>query len=758
MQTPPANLYEFGDFQLDAAKRRLRRLDGTPVPLTPRVFDTLLYMVEHHDSVLDKERIMEAVWPDSIVEENNLAQAISKLRQVFGETPGSHSYIMTVPGRGYRFVAGVAQRSEDAAASPEHAAGKEPIKKPEIVSVQVARIQRPVTPWPRPRNTGWLWAFALLAAVVVILIGLFSVRHRSLPAAARRSTSPVPIATASSAPAGIPEKSVAVLPFDNLSDEKENAYFAAGVQDEITTNLARIAELKVISRTSANLYKSRNPRNSREIGEQLGVAHLLEGNVQRIDNRLRVNAQLIKASTDSHIWAQTYDRDVADLFAIQSEIAQAIAAQLHAKISLAEKLSIERAPTADLDAFDLYTRAKSLSSPAFFSNAGKKDLLEAIDLLNKAVSRDPTFFQAYCQLAWVHDVLYFLGYDRTPARLAQAEAAIQAAFRLRPDAGEAHLARAENFYRGYLDYDNALTELEVARQTLPNDPRIFELMGLIQRRSGRWEESTRNLEHAVDLDPRNVFTLLAIADSYRDLRRYAEAASAYDRVLGIAPNAVKTKAARAIVELEWKANTRPLRQLIDSLQTTTAAGSAEIADSWLLCALAERNANAAKDALIASGENTPLNNDVFRFNRPFVEGIIARMTKDEDKARSAFTDARSEQEKLVRAQPNFGPPLVMLGLIDAALGRKEEALSEARRAVELLPVERDSIKGALIIEYSAIIAAWVGDKDLACERLAAAVRYPSPLSYGDLKLLPFWDPLRGEPCFEAIIASLAPKE
>ena len=758
MQTPPANLYEFGDFQLDAVKRRLRRLDGTPVPLTPRVFDTLLFMVEHHDAVLDKERIMEAVWPDSIVEENNLAQAISKLRQIFGETPGSHGYIVTVPGRGYRFVAGVAQRSEDAAPSPENAAVKEPNEKPENVSVQVARIQRPVTPWPRSGNTRWLWTFALSAGVLVILIGSFFVRHRSLPEAARGPASSVPTATVSLAPAGIPEKSVAVLPFDNLSDEKENAYFAAGVQDEITTNLARIAELKVISRTSANLYKSGNPRNSREIGEQLGVAHLLEGSVQRIDNRLRVNAQLIKASTDSHIWAQTYDRDVADLFAIQSEIAKAIAAQLHAKISLAEKLSIERAPTADLDAFDLYTRAKSLSSPAFFSNAGEKDLLEAIDLLNKAVSRDPTFFQAYCQLAWVHDVLYFLGYDRTPARLAQAEAAIQEAFRLRPDAGEAHLARAQNFYRGYLDYDNALTELEAARHTLPNDPRIFELMGLIQRRSGRWEESTRNLEHAVDLDPRNVFTLLAAADSYRDLRRYTEAVLTYDRLLGITPDAVKIKAARALVDLEWKANTRPLRQLVALVQTTNPAALADIADTWLLCALAERDAAGAKDALIASGENTPLNNDVFRFNRPFVEGIIARMTKDNDKARSAFSDARLEQEKLVQAQPNFAPPLVVLGLIDAALERKEEALREAQRAVELLPVEKDSIKGALIIGYSAIITAWVGDKDLACEKLAAAVRYPSPLSYGDLKLLPFWDPLRGEPCFEAIIASLAPKE
>src|SRR4029077_16426646 len=464
MQTPPANLYEFGDFQLDAAKRRLRRLDGTPIPLTPRVFDTLLYMVEHHDSVLDKERIMEAVWPDSIVEENNLAQAISKLRQVFGETPGSHSYIMTVPGRGYRFVAGVAQRSEGDA-SPEHAAGKEPIKKPEIVSVQVARIQRPVTPWPRPRNTGWLWALALSVIVVIVLIGLFFVRHRSLPEAARAPTSPGPIAAASSAPAGIPVKSVAVLPFDNLSDEKENAYFAAGVQDEITTNLARIAELKVISRTSANLYKSGNPRNSREIGQQLGVAHLLEGSVQRIGNRLRVNAQLIKVPTDTHVWAQTYDRDVADLFAIQSEIARAIADQLHAKISQAEKRAIERPPTTDLNAFDPYSRAKNLHLTVGFGTKARGDLLRAVDLLNQAVSRDPSFFQAFCLLSQTHGLLYSYGFDHSSARLALAEAALATASRLRPDAGETHLARAWNLYVGYRDYDAALGELKLARES-----------------------------------------------------------------------------------------------------------------------------------------------------------------------------------------------------------------------------------------------------------------------------------------------------
>jgi TolB-like protein/DNA-binding winged helix-turn-helix (wHTH) protein/Tfp pilus assembly protein PilF len=760
MQTPAANLYEFGDFQLDPAKRRLQRLDGTPVPLTPRVFDTLLYMVEHHDSVLDKERIMAVVWPDSIVEENNLAQAISKLRQVFGETPGSHSYIVTIPGRGYRFVAEVNKGTEDAVknetangrvgetARSQRASDLAGLpQKPEAVEVLMSEPRRVSR---LPAKTAWLRASAVSAIAILSLATLFFVRPR-VP------SSSVGAGTAISAPTPIHEKSVAVLPLDNLSDEKENAYFAAGVQDEITSNLARIAELKVISRTSANHYKVGNPRNSRDIGHQLGVAHLLEGSVQRIGNRLRVNAQLIDTRTDAHRWAQTYDRDVADLFAVQSEIAQTIAEQLHAKISPTEKRTIERPPTADLNAFDLYTRARNLSLPAFFSNAGKKDLLESSDLLNQAVSRDPAFFQAYCQLAWVHDVLYFLGYDRTPARLALAEAAIQAAFRLRPDAGEAHLARAENLYRGYLDYKRALTELEVARQTLPNDPRIFELMGLIQRRSGRWEESTGNLKRAVDLDPRNLFTLSAIADSYRDLRRYAEAEAVYDRALAIEPNDIKIKVRRANLQLDWKGDTNPLHELIDSIRATNPVAVSGIADTWLLCALAERDPAGANDALMASGKDPPLSNEVFRFNRPFVEGMIARMTKDGDKLQSAFLAARAEQEKIVQAQPDFGPPLVVLGLIDAALGRREDALREGRRAVELLPVEKDSIKGALTIGYFGMIAAWLGDNDLACEQLAIAIRYPGPLSYGELKLLPFWDPIRGDARFEQIVASLAPK-
>src|SRR5229473_675296 len=283
----------------------------------------------------------------------------------------------------------------------------------------------------------------------------------------------------------VAEKSIAVLPFENLSEEKANAFFADGVQDEILTDLAKIADLKVISRTSVMQYKSGLARNLRKIGEELGVAHVVEGSVQRAANKIRVNAQLIDARNDAHLWAQTYDRDLADVFAIQSEIAKAIADQLQAKLSPNEKKAIEQPPTTDLAAFDLYSRAKSLLLTASFSATGNPDRQKAIELMDEAVKRDPSFFDAYCRLAWAHEFLYaVLGSDHTPARLALAEAALQAATRLRPDAGETHLARAQYLYYGRRDYAGALAELESVRRVLPNDARLFELTGYIMRRRG----------------------------------------------------------------------------------------------------------------------------------------------------------------------------------------------------------------------------------------------------------------------------------
>jgi TolB-like protein len=548
---------------------------------------------------------------------------------------------------------------------------------------------------------------------------------------------------------------IAVLPFENLSEQNEDGAFVDGIQDDILTKLAKIADLKVISRTSVMDYRGK--RNLRQIGNDLHVSHVLEGSVRRAGTHLRLNAKLIDTRSDTHVWAEQYDSDLDALFAIQSQIAQKVAERLNAKVTSAERLAIEEKPTSNVVAFELYSRANNIWRIGW----AKEDASQAIDLLNQAVARDSAFFKAYCQLALIHDQLYFFGFDHTPTRLASAEAAVGEAFRIRPNSGEAHRARAQHLYNGYLDYDGALAELEVARRSLPNDSPIFVMMGSIQKHQGRWEESTRSLERAIELDPRSLNALDNIGDNYGMTRRYAERKATLVRMLSIRPNDLDVKAERAFVEVDWKADTGPFHQLInDEIRATNPAAIPKFtAYRWLLCALAERDVAAAKDALLASGE-FPLGLEAVNFTRPFVDGVIARMTNDEHNAQLAFTAARAEQEKKVQAQPDYGPGWCVVGVIDAALGRKEVALREGRRAVELLPVEKDSVNGMVMIKYLAMIAAWVGEKDLACEQLAIAVRYPSSgidLSYGELKLMPWWDPLRGDSRFEKIVASIAPK-
>ena len=509
-------------------------------------------------------------------------------------------------------------------------------------------------------------------------------------------------------------------------------------------------------------YKSGATRNLREIGQQLGVAHVLEGSVQRAANKVRVNAQLIDARNDTHLWAQTYDRDLADVFAIQSEIAKAIADQLQAKLSPNEKKAIEQPPTTDLAAFDLYSRAKSILLTASFSATSEPNLRKAIELLDEAVKLDPSFFDAYCQLARAHEQLYAVsGVDHTPARLALADAAVEAAARLRPDAAETHLARAQYLYYGLRDYAGALAELEIARRALPNDPRLFELTGYILRRRGQQEEGLQNLERAVELDPRNFLTLQQIAISYQNLGRYAETIAALDRVLAIMPDNVETRATRGEYYIYWKADTRPLQQTIDAILAQGSGAMVSAAPSWFVCALAERDPVAAERALIALGDNPCWGEGTIILSRSFGEGLLARMTKDEARAHTAFEAARAQQEKIVQAQPDYGPKLCILAMIDAALGRKDLALDEGRRAIALTPLEKDAINGSYVLQYFAITAAWTGDKELALQQLEAGVRAPQAsamLSYGALKLFPVWDPLRGDPRFEKIVESLAPKE
>lgn len=565
-------------------------------------------------------------------------------------------------------------------------------------------------------------------------------------------------ATRASPHAGAFEKSIAVLPFENMSDAKENAFFADGVQDDILTALAKVAGLRVISRTSVMGYLANAKRDLREIGRALGVAHVVEGSVRRDGGRVRVAAQLIDTRTNTQLWAESYDRDLADVFAIQSDIAQQITKALQATLSPLEKSAIEKQPTKDLEAFDRYTRARTTRLTASFGPLYKKTMLEAIELLNQAVARDPAFLLAWCELANAHDLLYFLGYDPTPGRLALAENAVQAALRLGSDAGPARLALARHLYNGYRDYDRARIELENARLTLPNNAEVFALTGYIDRRQGRWTESTRNLERAVELDPRNPILLGDISGSYTRLRRYADAAAVLDRSMTIVPKDELVRVNRAWVDFNGRGDLRNLHATINAILAEDPAAAPVIAADWLHLALCERDPAMADRALAALKSDEAFTIGHIFFSRTFGKAVVARLRGETETARTAFEAARVQQEAVVRAQPAHAPALCALALIDAGLGKKEEALREGRRAVELLPMERDSVVGADMIYGFAIICAWIGENDLAFQQLEIATHKPGELSYGQLKLHPFWDPLRGDPRFDKIVASLAPKQ
>src|SRR2546429_599334 len=519
------------------------------------------------------------------------------------------------------------------------------------------------TPVRPVRPLRWL-KFALVAALLLAALALTSTFLISF----RRASSTAETSFGLPAMVAVSEKSIAVLPFENLSDEKENAYFADGVQDEILTGLSRVADLKVISRTSVMQYKARQ-RNLRELAADLGVAHVLEGTVQRAGGRVRVNAQVIDARTDSQIWAERYDRAVADGFAIESEVAAKIIAQLQAKISPSEKAAIEQKPTTDLAAHDLYVRAKTLIATAVFSTPQAESLSEAARLLNEAIERDPDFALAYYQLAHTHDLLYFTGTDHTSARLAMADVAIQSLTRLLPNSGEAHLALAKHLYWGYLDYDRARNELSLAQKSLPNEPWAFVLAGYIDRRQGRWDESTKNLERAVELDPQYPAVLEQLAGSYRYLRRYADEERVYNRAIAITPKDGALRASRAAIELNWHANPLPLISTIEAHVAEDSSEAKHLAWAWIRGALCKRDydgARRAMDALPIDGcydDNIPL-------PRSWCEGVVAQFRGDKAAAHAAFTSVRAEAAKMVAEQPNYAAALCVLGMADAALGNK----------------------------------------------------------------------------------------
>ncbi|MBA2241350.1 MAG: hypothetical protein H0W04_00450 [Chthoniobacterales bacterium] len=595
-----------------------------------------------------------------------------------------------------------------------------------------------------------LTATLLIAIALSTGFGIWSLSRQLAPELVNISTSPEEAALAV-----LPEKSIAVLPFENLSEDKQNASFADGVQDDILTALAKVADLKVINRTSVNTYAAGTRRNLREIAQTLGVAYVLEGSVHQSGEKLHITAQLTDARRGADLWQENYERDLADVFAVQSDIVQRITSQLQVTVSPKEKAAIDERPTKDLVAYGLYVRAKALIATISLNAQINEKLREAVQLLEHASVRDPDFFLAYYQLAAAHSYLYFFGLDHTPARLASTDAALKIVVRLRPDAGETHLAQAHFFYRCYLDYDRARAELALAQRALPNNSEIFELTGYIDRRQGRWTESARSLQRALALDPRNFFILQQIALSYQEFRQFTAMAAALDRALSLIPGDLDTRVTRASVDLESRADPRPLRETVGTILAQDPEAASDLAAQWFYVALCERDEAAVTQALAAipaSGTAVDLN-----FPRSWSEGLAARARGDVAAAQTAFLAARAELERTVNEQPDYAPALCVLGLVDAALGRKEEAITGGRRAVELLPITKDSIDGAELVKYLAVIYAWTGEKDLAIQQIGATLQIPSTLSYGNLKLHPYWDSLRGDPRFEKIVADLAAK-
>ncbi len=537
------------------------------------------------------------------------------------------------------------------------------------------------------------------------------------------------------------DKSIAVLPFENLSDEKENAYFADGIQDDVLTNLSKVGDLKVISRTSVMPYRGK-ASNVREIGKALGVGAILEGSVRRIGNRVRVNVQLINAENDEHMWAEDYDRDLTDVFAIQTDLAQQIVRELQAKLSPIEKAQIERRPTENGEAYLAFMQGhETFYRPDKFRSNTEK----AEQLFEKATKLDPNFAGAFAALAWIHDWSY-KDFDPTPARKEKARAAAVEALRLQPTLAEAHLAMGFYYYYCERDYQGALNEFAIAKLSLPNSPEVYMAIGAIERRQGKWKESTANLERAASLSPKDAWVLQNLADNYYATRNFETADKIFDRAIEAAPGSFAARAEKASLAIDWKGDLGEMeRQLAQVPTGFDPDGLITYARMQLL--ILQRK---FPDAL-ALLQQSP--QDLYHKNKPkdLFEGAIYTYSNNKEKARPAFERARPIVEKALRESSDDASRHVTLGLILAGLGEKDAAIAEGKRAVELLPESQDALEGPKTAVALAQIYAWTGEKDEALELLERSLSTPNGVTVPVLRLDPIWDPLRTDPRFQALI-------
>jgi len=589
----------------------------------------------------------------------------------------------------------------------------------------------------RPTNRTWMYIVVVGAAISLALffLGRYTAGTRTTSSGGK--------------------KSIAVLPFASLSGDKNDAYFADGVQDQILTNLAKVSDLKVISHTSVRQYKTGAERNMREIGRQLGVAYIMEGSVQRARDRLRINAQLIDARTDGHVWAETYDRTASDLFAIQSELAESIVAQLKAKLSPQQKAEIEERPTQDLDAFELYLQAKAIVDSYLNATDVRAALLQALKSLEEAIQRDPKFVSAYCYVARANDLLFFFDLDPSQERISLADTAVKAALQLRPDSAEAHFAQADYYFRCLRDYDRAEEELAIARPGLPNSTPFFILSGYINRRRNHFSDAERDFSTAFALDPRNPNAYNLLADTYVLQRRFPEAVRVYDNVLAAGEDVPIVRFRRASCAFSGTGDSGPLRDILAKSPEMEFAGSQTPAR--VLMAMLDGNYAEADRALADSPRQDFQDTDLsFYFPKSWYEAMIARAKGDSARATAAFRECREILAQRLIVKPEHARTIAVLAQVDAGLGQKDLAIREAQHAIDLMPISKDIYDGALVLEGLAQVYAWSGDRDRAIELVQKLVTMPSYINYARLKLHPLWSPLRGDPRFEKIVNSLAP--
>src|SRR5262245_1901264 len=549
------------------------------------------------------------------------------------------------------------------------------------------------------------------------------------------------------------DKSIAVLPFENLSDEKENAYFADGIQDDLLTNLSKIGDLRVISRTSVMQYRGR-PTNLRDIGKALGVSNVLEGSVRRSGNKVRVNVQLIDANTDEHLWANDYDKDVTDVFTLQSDLAREIANALQAKLSPAEKSQMTQKPTENGEAYLAFVQAHDLSCA--YEDVDK--LKQSEQLYQRAIELDPNFALAiarYSQLeSWLaRDV------DRTAERREKARTLAERALELQPDLPEAHLARGYSYYWGDNNYDAALKEFESARQGLPNEAEVYLAIGAIQRRQGKWAESTANLEKAVSLNPKDWWSLQNLAHNYTMLRNFAKANQTIDRALAANPTALGPWEVKSKLAISEKGDFGVAEKAFEAVKSfpMTNEQKLKIASGRAEMFLLERKyseglqqAESLPDDQLAAYPN-------HLWAKYYDIGFARKALHDDSGARVAFLEAKKIAEENLKRSPDSQDAHLGLAKVLAQLGNKDSALQEAQRATELVPESKDKFSGPEIASGVAEVYAILGDNDRAIETLDGLLSRPSGVTAQGLKVNPIWDPLRGDPRFQALIEKYGAK-